>query len=145
MYRCKNCGNLFEDGEQATWEESHGLDCPPYEKADGCPNCHGEYEEVEPCAICGGYDGNGLPVCDECIQRNTTVERCFEASENVLDEIVLNSFLLYVFSRETIEEILFDALLKMQDDEHIQLLTRNYVADEKEWFATKLLKSEVKE
>ena len=26
MYRCCECGNLFEEGEQAVWEEHHGLD-----------------------------------------------------------------------------------------------------------------------
>ena len=30
MYRCTECGNLFEEGEQATWEERHGLDSRPY-------------------------------------------------------------------------------------------------------------------
>ena len=32
MYRRCECGNLFEEGEQAVWEERHGLDSPPYEK-----------------------------------------------------------------------------------------------------------------
>ena len=31
MYRCENCGNLFEEGEQVTQEETHGLDSPPHE------------------------------------------------------------------------------------------------------------------
>ena len=35
MYRCVNCGNLFEEGEQAVWEETHGLDSPPYETWSG--------------------------------------------------------------------------------------------------------------
>lgn len=32
MYRCCDCGHLFEEGEQAVREETHGLDSPPYEK-----------------------------------------------------------------------------------------------------------------
>ena len=45
MYKCTECGNLFEEGEQAAWEETHGLDSPPYEKFSGCPVCKGGYEE----------------------------------------------------------------------------------------------------
>ena len=53
MYRCCECGNLFEEGEQAVWEETHGLDSPPYEAWSGCPVCKGGYEEVYQCKDCG--------------------------------------------------------------------------------------------
>lgn len=39
MYKCRECGNLFEEGEQAVWEETRGLDSPPYETRE-----NGEYE-----------------------------------------------------------------------------------------------------
>ena len=55
MYRCCECGNLFEDGEQAVWEERHGLDSPPYETWSGCPVCKGDYEEVHQCNSCGDW------------------------------------------------------------------------------------------
>ena len=55
MYKCTECGHLFEEGEQATWEETHGLDSPPYEKWSGCPVCKGGYEEVHQCKKCGDW------------------------------------------------------------------------------------------
>ena len=56
MFKCLECGNLFEEGEQARWVETHGLDTPPYEEWSGCPICKGGYKEIKPCKICGSYD-----------------------------------------------------------------------------------------
>lgn len=49
MYKCVECGHLFEDGEQSSWKEAHG------ESFTGCPLCKGSYEEINPCKICGSY------------------------------------------------------------------------------------------
>lgn len=69
-FKCLDCGHIFEEGEEARWEETHGLDTPPYEKFTGCPLCYGEYEETTPCKCCGSehlpceLDEDGL--CEEC-------------------------------------------------------------------------------
>ena len=47
MYRCEECGHLFEEGEQVVWIEKHGLSAPPYERFSGCPICKGTYSEEE--------------------------------------------------------------------------------------------------
>ena len=47
MYRCKECGNLFEYGEEQRWVEPHG------ETFSGCPICYGPYEVAMPCKMCG--------------------------------------------------------------------------------------------
>ena len=80
MYRCCECGNLFEEGEQAVWEERHGLDSPPYEKWSGCPVCKGDYEEVHQCKECGDwhtddelYDG----WCEKCLRESITYDTFF--------------------------------------------------------------------
>lgn len=62
MYKCKECGHIFEEGEEKKWTEPHG------EKLKGCPICFGAFEEAEQCKICGGYslemeDG----FCQECL------------------------------------------------------------------------------
>ncbi len=75
MYRCENCGHLFEDGEQAVWEETHGLDHGPYEKWDGCPICKGGYEEVHQCKECGGWHTENELYegwCEKCLRELTT-------------------------------------------------------------------------
>lgn len=45
LYRCLDCGYIFE--EPVVWQESHGLDTPPYEEWSGCPRCRGGYEEFD--------------------------------------------------------------------------------------------------
>ncbi len=98
MYRCAECGNLFEEGEQATWEERHGLDSPPYEKWSGCPVCKGDYEEVYRCEECGDwhsedelYDG----WCEKCLRDTINYDTFFEYCEANKDEHYLEIFVMF--------------------------------------------------
>ena len=97
MYRCCECGNLFEEGEQAVWEERHGLDSPPYEKWDGCPVCRGDYDEVYQCKGCGDwhtddelYDG----WCEKCLRESINYDTFFEYCEANKDEQYLDIFVM---------------------------------------------------
>ena len=98
MYRCTECGNLFEEGEQATWEERHGLDSPPYEKWSGCPICKGDYEEVYQCKECGDwhtedelYDG----WCEKCLRDTINYDTFFDYCEANKDEQLLDIFVMF--------------------------------------------------
>ena len=98
MYRCCECGNLFEEGEQAVWEETHGLDTPPYEKWSGCPVCKGDYEEVHQCRDCGDwhtedelYDG----WCEKCLCKTINYDTFFEYCEANKDDHYLDIFVMY--------------------------------------------------
>ena len=100
MYRCCECGNLFEEGEQAIWEETHGLDSPPYEKFSGCPVCKGDYEEVRQCKKCGNwhtedelYDG----WCEKCLRESINYDTFFEYCEANKDERYLDIFVMSEF------------------------------------------------
>ena len=91
MYRCKNCGNLFEEGEQAVWTEEHG------EKWSGCPVCNGDYEEVYQCKECGDwhsedelYDG----WCEKCLRESINYDTFFEYCEANEDEKYLDIFVM---------------------------------------------------
>ena len=57
-----DCGFEFEESELYHWEEPHG------ERLSGCPNCHGDYEELNSCIFCGEYEkvDEYLKVCDKC-------------------------------------------------------------------------------
>ena len=97
MFKCCECGHLFEDGEQAVWEERHGLDTPPYEKWDGCPICNGGYEEVHQCKECGEwhtedelYDG----WCEKCLRETINYDTFFEYCEANKDEQYLDIFVM---------------------------------------------------
>jgi hypothetical protein len=72
MFKCYECGHLFEDGEQARWTEPHG------ERCSGCPICAGGYTVVYPCKICGGYTEEDY--CEDC---KADVKKRFE---NILDK-----------------------------------------------------------
>ena len=91
MYRCENCGHLFEEGEQARWTEEYG------EKWDGCPVCRGGYEEVHQCKECGEwhtenelYDG----WCEKCLRETINYDTFFEYCEANKDEQYLDIFVM---------------------------------------------------
>ena len=58
MLVCLDCGHEFEWGEEAHWEERHGLDPfeGPGEKFTGCPVCGGAFEEVYRVGECENDD-----------------------------------------------------------------------------------------
>ena len=100
MYRCENCGHLFEEGEQAVWEERHGLDTPPYEKWDGCPLCRGSYEQVYQCKECGEWHEEGYifeGVCESCLIESVNYESFFEYCEAHKKDGHLDSFVMMFF------------------------------------------------
>lgn len=71
MYICLDCLNVFESPIYYT--ETHGLDSPPYEHWEGCPNCAGAYVEAKECSKCNEYITtdyielkDGDCVCEDC-------------------------------------------------------------------------------
>lgn len=67
MFKCKRCDHLFEDGEQSRWTEMHGFSSGSGEDWSGCPLCNGDYEEVQPCEVCGEYSTEEY--CPECVKK----------------------------------------------------------------------------
>lgn len=100
MYRCENCGHLFEEGEQAVWYENQG-ECngvTAMEKFSGCPICKGDYEEVHQCKKCGDwhtedelYEG----WCEKCLRETINYDTFFEYCEANKDEQYLDTFVMY--------------------------------------------------
>ena len=79
MYVCSNCGALFETPVQ--YVETHGLDSPPYETLNGCPECLGSYVKTFECDVCGepvvgkyATLVNGMKICEECFRINDIME-----------------------------------------------------------------------
>lgn len=76
LYRCMECGHLFEEGEQAEYVEDFG------EKVKACPLCHGAYEEATQCKICGSYDKDpSEEYCDSCVKDVSKRFKLFVESE----------------------------------------------------------------
>ena len=147
MYRCENCGHLFEEGEQAVWEERHGFDAPPYEKWSGCPLCHGDYEETKPCKKCGAeHTDDELieGVCEECISGyRYNVDTCYEIGATNDTEICINSFLATYFTKEEIEELLIKEIKK--SEKTMPFDCQKFIEFDKEWFVYELILKEEKE
>ena len=99
MFKCCECGHLFEDGEQAVWYENQG-EChgvTAMERFSGCPLCHGDYEEVHQCKECGDwrsedelYDG----WCEKCLRETINYDTFFEYCEANKDEQYLDMFVM---------------------------------------------------
>ena len=139
-FKCLACGHIFEDGEQARWEEHH-----PYgmgyaaEEFSGCPICKGDFEETKQCKICGGEfledELNGGCVCDECIEEySKDFDTCYNIANQDKQEIKINGLLATIFDTSEIEQILFEFLKK--DGEKNDFL--EYTEQDKDWFAEKL-------
>ena len=94
MFKCCECGHLFEDGEQAVWTEAHG------EKWSGCPICNAGYEEVHQCKECDEwhtedelYDG----WCEKCLRDTINYDTFFEYCEANKDDQYLDIFVMSEF------------------------------------------------
>ena len=119
-YKCLECGHIFEEGEQVEWEETHGLETPPYEKWSGCPLCKGAYEETVRCSICKGEflqeeltDG----CCEDCVEQlkdeyRYNPQKCYEISKDETSKIEINYFLSCMFTEKQIEDILIENIRK---------------------------------
>ena len=102
MFKCCECGHLFEEGEQAIWYENQG-ECHgriAMEKFGGCPICKGDYEEVHQCKECGDwhtedelYEG----WCEKCLRETINYDTFFEYCEANKDEHYLDMFVLSEF------------------------------------------------
>ena len=69
MYKCRECGTIFEEPE-ITREKVGEIGCQPaYMEYGVCPNCKedGYFEEVQQCEMCGEYDDLEDGFCKECI------------------------------------------------------------------------------
>ena len=140
-YKCLNCGHIFEEGEEARWNESRGeyWGFPCSEEMSGCPLCRGDYEKTIPCEICGSEhlaDELFGGVCDECIEEyRKDFNRCYELSFGETTEIKINSLLASLFDVSDIEQILKEYIRnKWQDVDCSPFIDKDI-----SWFGEKLV------
>lgn len=152
-YICLDCGNIFEEGEQITFQENMGehFGEKVYKKITGCPICGGEYEESTPCAICGSQhleeDLNG-GLCDECIDKyKHDIDMCFRVGKGDTEAVEINCFLAAMFEKEEIEELLFETLKEKSRYMRVYIKAdcERFVNSDRSWFAERLLEELEKE
>ena len=124
MFRCFDCGHLFEEGEQAIWYKNQG-ECHgriAMEKFGGCPICKGDYEEVRQCEECGNwhaedelYDG----WCEKCLRETINYDTFFEYCEANKDEQYLDTFVMC-------EILNCEYVPKISSDEFHELMVATY-------------------
>ena len=141
-YECHRCEKRFEEPDFVT--EKHGLDTPPYEKVAVCPYCHGYFEEMYQCKICGEWFTDGeltSGVCDDCIyQHDTDIELLYKLGneEDVKETVTLNGFVASVLTEEQINEILMRELRTINYACYIN--GTEFIGSDKSWFAEQLIK-----
>ena len=140
MYECHRCGKHFEEPDIIT--ETHGLDSPPYEKVAVCPYCHGWFEEMYQCKVCGQFftdDELTMSVCDECIyEHEINAELCHKFGEEAEESIKINGFIASVFSEEQINEILWNRIKEINRIVNVSCYA--FIDRDKSWFAEQLIK-----
>ena len=96
MYRCENCGHLFEDGEQVVWHENYGAEIGG-EMFAGCPMCNGGYEEVHQCKECDEWHAEDelyFGWCEKCLRETINYDTFFEYCEANKGEQYLDIFVM---------------------------------------------------
>ena len=97
MFKCCDCGHLFEEGEQAVTYETHGFHQPPYEEIHSCPVCGGDFEEVHQCKECGDWHTDDELYegwCEKCLRETINYDTFFEYCEANRDEQYLDIFVM---------------------------------------------------
>lgn len=139
-YKCLNCGHIFEEGEQACWNESRGefWGSPCSEEMSGCPLCNGAYEKTTPCKICGSEhleDELNGGVCNECIDEyRKNFDACYKLSIGKTTKIEINSLLASLFEVSDIEQILKEYIIDRWHDVDCS----QFIDEDISWFGEKL-------
>lgn len=146
MYKCLECGHVFDEEDVAEWEESRGeyWGSPCYEKMSGCPVCHGEYEEAKICLICGRLCNDSeinYGICDDCIDSYTfKFEKCYELSIGEYEEVKINSLVASILDNGDINQILVEYIRKNLPD----IDCSNFINYDRSWFAEQISKEKNK-
>ena len=135
FYKCLECGNIFESGEEKVRYERLHPDYPICEEFRSCPACGGEYEEAVQCRGCGSYflkDELTEGLCSECVD---VLAREYRYDVRAL--VKISRFLACMFDDDEINAILERELLKAADI--IKVDCSRYIDEDREQFI-KILK-----
>lgn len=105
MYKCLNCGSVFDEPIAIYEREPYGNSYAEYHSDDICPYCKGDIDTAEKCEICGEYYAesdiyNG--VCIECIKIDCEkLSTLFDYAESITPENKINRFVTAMFDGQS--------------------------------------------
>lgn len=124
MFKCLNCGHLFDEGEQAVKRDRHGFKDGPAEEYSTCPVCgYTDLEQTVRCRKCGGEyleeEMHGH-ICDKCVSDYVNYDTFLQfatSSAKYSDEMdVLEDFIFHmVFDVQPTTRSSYDMKMEFQD------------------------------
>ena len=89
MYKCSNCGEVFEEPNsiKEDWGEIFSV----------CPYCNGDYDEVKQCDHCDEWHADDELYggwCEKCLRETINYDTFFEYCEANKDEQYLDIFVM---------------------------------------------------
>ena len=124
MFKCRNCGYIFDEGEQKTRYEKHN----DYytEPICVCPVCGSDnFDHCVYCRSCGAEhfkdELNSKGLCSECVENfinesKTDVLTCYEIGNKEKIQTEINSFIFDFFGDiESIEGHLLEYIKGVQE------------------------------
>lgn len=92
MYKCLECGHIFDEGEEWRWVEPHG------EHMAGCPVCGCAYDDAYRCDECGAYhlsDELYSSLCADCVAEMATPQNLADYVE--IHHLIAEEFYSYYY------------------------------------------------
>ena len=132
MFRCEECGYIFEEGEQKRWVEPHG------EELCGCPICGGAFVKVKNCVVCGEISDTEYGVCQKCFDEKITAKNCFEFCGNEKQNVSINVFIAEILEPSKIEAVLMEHISKGGYEKELE----KFAKYDEDWFAEKIEEQE---
>ncbi len=115
MYKCLECGHIFDRGEERIVQECRGeyWGHVVYEDVAECPHCGGVFDETVRCVKCYSEhleDELWCGVCEECIKEEA-FKYVWEMTKDQTESVNISSLVASLFDEEQINNMLFEYVM----------------------------------
>ena len=142
MFVCEDCGRIFDEEDVLYWKEDRGKygEDTCFEEMCGCPSCKGAFFELKNCGICGAIiKESDWDICEECINKNKSLEVAKQIGETKKEQVELNEFLTFCFEPKEIEYILYKYIDSLSQGDKQDLINQ-YCEDDISCYVEEVIK-----